>query len=210
MKKRMKSILIFLIVMLLLATICYFTWPDPGGRQLKNYGYFHEDDFCFCCSSVLLLEIPISFFISFVKKRKAICANKQELEKNKSAHLDEIKSLNREIAKSLFFVVIISIICVWVFLFIRTIFFTVNGTIEAKPIIYLYPEQETKVSVVLGNPQNITCSYPKYIDGWNVVAQPNGDLIDLKTGRNLYALYWEGKGTSSKNDFEDGFRIERW
>jgi len=62
----------------------------------------------------------------------------------------------------------------------------------AKPIIYLYPEEETKITVKLGYPNNITASYPKYINGWNVLAKPNGDLIDLDTNRKLYALYWEG------------------
>ena len=63
---------------------------------------------------------------------------------------------------------------------------------EMKPIIYLYPEEETEVTVTLGEPQNITCAYPAYGDGWTVVARPDGTLTDLKTGRNLYALYWEG------------------
>ncbi len=62
-----------------------------------------------------------------------------------------------------------------------------------KPIIYLYPTQTTEVSVKVGNPQNFTHTYPKYEDGWQVVARPNGDLTDIKTGRSLYALYWEGK-----------------
>ena len=60
-----------------------------------------------------------------------------------------------------------------------------------KPIIYLYPTKETRLSVKLGNKDNITCSYPNYIDGWNVMAKTNGDLKDLGTGRNLYSLYIE-------------------
>ena len=61
-----------------------------------------------------------------------------------------------------------------------------------KPIIYIYPTQEQNVSVKLGNPELLTCSYPQYEDGWNVLAKPNGDLVDLKNNMNLYALYWEG------------------
>lgn len=61
-----------------------------------------------------------------------------------------------------------------------------------KPIIYLYPEQETEVSVKLGHPEKLTTVYPKYNNGWQVLAQPNGDLVDLNTGRSQYALYWEG------------------
>lgn len=76
-----------------------------------------------------------------------------------------------------------------------------------KPIIYLYPETEQEVSVELGNPEKLSCSYPKYEDGWKVLARPNWDLTDLKTGRNLYALYWEGKNYHFSNA-KDGFMIK--
>ena len=62
----------------------------------------------------------------------------------------------------------------------------------AKPIIYLYPETITEVSIKLGHPNKLTTSYPHYTDGWNILAEPNGDLTDLATNRRLYALYWEG------------------
>ena len=62
---------------------------------------------------------------------------------------------------------------------------------------YLYPEKETEISVTLGYPERLTCSYPKYVGSWKVFAKPNGDLTDLKTGRNLYALYWEGKNKNN-------------
>lgn len=67
-----------------------------------------------------------------------------------------------------------------------------GGMVDYKPIIYLYPEEEIKLSVKLGKKDNITCSYPKYKNGWNVIAKPDGTLVDAETGRNLYALYWEG------------------
>ena len=63
---------------------------------------------------------------------------------------------------------------------------------EDKPIIYLYPEEETELSVKLGAPEKIVVSYPKYNGEWKVLARPDGSLVDLNTGRNLYALYWEG------------------
>ena len=78
----------------------------------------------------------------------------------------------------------------------------------AKPIIYLYPEEPTELSVSLGKPENVTCSYPKYNnDGWQVIAHPNGNLKDVNTGRNLYALYWEGI-TDNKVDFNEGFVVK--
>lgn len=76
-----------------------------------------------------------------------------------------------------------------------------------KPIIYLYPEESTELSVKLGKPENIICSYPEYNNGWNIVANPDGTLIDLNTGRNLYSLYWEGINTEEFN-IKDGFIVK--
>lgn len=76
-----------------------------------------------------------------------------------------------------------------------------------KPVIYLYPIEETEVTVKVGNPQNLTHTYPKYENEWRVLAKPNGDLKDLKTGRNLYALYWEGISTIEPN-MKEGFVVK--
>lgn len=78
----------------------------------------------------------------------------------------------------------------------------------AKPIIYLYPEEDISLTVELGNPEKLSCSYPKYCeDGWQVLAKPNGTLIDIKTNKELYALYWEGK-KNKKTEMTDGFVIK--
>ena len=77
-----------------------------------------------------------------------------------------------------------------------------------KPIIYMYPEEEIEISVKLGKPENITCSYPKYEDGWNVKASPDGKLVDLDTGRKLYSLYWEGIHDEPIN-LEEGFVVKK-
>ena len=82
-----------------------------------------------------------------------------------------------------------------------------GSVVDAKPIIYLYPEDETEVTVKVGNPQNLTHTYPKYENEWRVLAKPNGDLKDLKTGRNLYALYWEGINTVKPN-MKEGFIVK--
>lgn len=76
-----------------------------------------------------------------------------------------------------------------------------------KPIIYIYPEETINVNVTLGKPNKISCSYPEYIDGWNVIANPNGDLIDISTNNKLYALYWEGADLSSTIS-SDGFIVK--
>ena len=78
--------------------------------------------------------------------------------------------------------------------------------VDKKPIIYLYPEKETEITVKLGKPNNITSSYPEYNKGWTVIANPDGTLIDKTTGRKLYSLYWEGKHTEAFN-LDEGFVV---
>ena len=77
-----------------------------------------------------------------------------------------------------------------------------------KPIIYLYPKKTTETTVKLLNDERITCSYPKYVDGWNVLAEPNGDLIDLETGRNLYSLYYESESLKKFSVSKEGFIVK--
>ena len=74
-----------------------------------------------------------------------------------------------------------------------------------KPIIYIYPEKEMDVSIKLGNSHLITTSYPKYVNGWNVKASPNGNLE--YNGKNYYALYWEGKDYNAYESNE-GFIVK--
>ena len=80
----------------------------------------------------------------------------------------------------------------------------------AKPIIYIYPEEETEVNVKLNNDDKITCIYPEYDseNGWNVLAKPDGNLQDLNTGRNLYALYYESDAIEKAKVEEDGFVVK--
>ena len=81
--------------------------------------------------------------------------------------------------------------------------------IDDKPIIYLYPTDETEISVKLLKDNNLTCSYPKYQDKWNVLAQPNGNLKDLNTNRELYSLYYESKNEIEFKIENDGFIVKR-
>ena len=81
-----------------------------------------------------------------------------------------------------------------------------------KPILYLYPTADTNVTVKLGKPEELTVSYPAYntSTGWQVLAKPSGELVDLGSGRNLYALYYESN--LSDNEFkvnDDGFIVRR-
>lgn len=76
----------------------------------------------------------------------------------------------------------------------------------AKPVIYLYPERETKVSVNLTLDGRLTCTYPVYENGWTVAAQPDGTLVDAK-GRVYNYLYWEGE-TDARYDLSKGFCVK--
>ena len=76
---------------------------------------------------------------------------------------------------------------------------------EEKPVIYLYPETETRVTVKLDLPGELTCTYPAYDGGWVVTAAPDGTLTD-EHGRTYNYLYWEGEGTEAY-DFSKGFCV---
>ena len=74
-----------------------------------------------------------------------------------------------------------------------------------KPVIYLYPEKETQVSVDLTLDGKLTCTYPAYQDGWNVTAMPDGTLY--ANGQSYNYLYWEGQ-TNAVWDWSKGFCIK--
>ena len=76
---------------------------------------------------------------------------------------------------------------------------------EEKPVIYLYPETETRVTVKLDLSGELTCTYPAYDGGWVVTAAPDGTLTD-EHGRTYNYLYWEGEGTEAY-DFSKGFCV---
>ncbi len=75
-----------------------------------------------------------------------------------------------------------------------------------KPVIYLYPEAETEVSVKLTLDGRLTCTYPAYNSGWKVTAAPDGTLTDAK-GQTYNYLYWEGE-TNARWDMTEGFCVK--
>ena len=76
---------------------------------------------------------------------------------------------------------------------------------DAKPVIYLYPEQETTVSVSLDYAGTLTATYPAYEDGWTVTAEPDGTLHD-ENGNEYSYLFWEGENNTDY-DFSKGFCV---
>ena len=74
-----------------------------------------------------------------------------------------------------------------------------------KPVIYLYPEQETTVSVSLDYAGTLTATYPAYENGWTVTAEPDGTLYDENENEYSY-LFWEGENNTDY-DFSKGFCV---
>lgn len=63
---------------------------------------------------------------------------------------------------------------------------------EDKPVIYFYPKEDnTKVNVTLDFKGDLTCTYPTYNNGWDIIANKDGTIFD-KEGQSYNYLYWEG------------------
>ncbi len=77
-----------------------------------------------------------------------------------------------------------------------------------KPVIYLYPEEETLCSVKVELNGRLTCTYPEHGEsGWqNFTAQPDGTLV-FPDGKEYYCLYWEGISNMAP-DFSKGFCVK--
>ena len=71
-----------------------------------------------------------------------------------------------------------------------------------KPVVYLYPQNDTLVNVKVG--ADVVISEPQYPSGgWkNVLAQPNGDLT--YNGKKYGSLYWEGYGHGAYPNITSG------
>lgn len=77
-----------------------------------------------------------------------------------------------------------------------------------KPVIYLYPEENTLCSVKVELDGRLTCTYPEHGEnGWqNFTARPDGTLI-FPDGKEYYCLYWEGI-SNMLPDFSKGFCVK--
>lgn len=73
-----------------------------------------------------------------------------------------------------------------------------------KPVIYLYPQEEMEVDVEINPIGELFFTYPKYEDGWNVNAKPNGEIIHNEQQYNY--LFWESSQSIPINivDFSTG------
>ena len=85
--------------------------------------------------------------------------------------------------------------------------FGANTVDLKKPVIYLYPEKRTDISLTVEG-VNLTTTYPNYNNGWNVTAYPDGTLID-DNGRGYNYLYWEGKSNNFEVELLEGFVVSK-
>lgn len=60
-----------------------------------------------------------------------------------------------------------------------------------KPVIYLYPEEETKIDIQLETAGELSFTYPEYKDGWSVTADPQGNITYDNESFNY--LFWESE-----------------
>jgi len=77
-----------------------------------------------------------------------------------------------------------------------------------KPVIYLYPEKPTDVSVKVSPNGGFSKSEPAYDGGWRVLAKPDGELINHADGKTYPYLFWEGRGLDYRRPAK-GFVVER-
>lgn len=77
----------------------------------------------------------------------------------------------------------------------------------AKPVIYLYPEKPTAVTVHLELAGELEVTYPDYGNGWSVTAYPDGTLINHADGQEYSYLFWEGT-SKTEFDFSQGFVVK--
>ena len=80
--------------------------------------------------------------------------------------------------------------------------------VAKKPVIYLYPEQETEVHVELElTESDLHTTYPKYNNGWNVTAYPDGTLLNKADGSRHRYLFWDAVNCRTRFDFSNGFCV---
>ena len=94
-----------------------------------------------------------------------------------------------------------------------TVFFCVSSFLagcwvrgDEKPVIYLYPTEQTDITVELRYDGVLAFSYPAYNDGWSVTAYPDGTLINHDDNKEYSYLFWEGY-SECDYDLSSGFVI---
>jgi hypothetical protein len=88
----------------------------------------------------------------------------------------------------------------------KTFWFTVEISVK-EPVIYLYPTTEQQISVKLNFNGKFTSTYPEYKGGWEVIAHPDGTLLNLCDNKEYPYLIWEGILANNSWDMTKGFVV---
>ena len=80
-----------------------------------------------------------------------------------------------------------------------------------KPVIYIYPTHKMEVNVKVHNKGEFSCTYPKYEEeeGWNVIADTNGKLINKSNSKEYDSLFWEAYFTNPGFKLDSGFVLSK-
>lgn len=95
-----------------------------------------------------------------------------DFEKDSEETINENNAVQKFRRDIVMFLVIFNVLALLVAMFIPTPMY--------KPAIYLYPKQQTKINVKLSKTIFIKTNIPKYHNGWYVLANPNGKIVDLQ------------------------------
>ena len=78
-----------------------------------------------------------------------------------------------------------------------------------KPVIYLYPEEETDVHIKLElTGSELSTTYPRYNNGWDVTAYPDGTLLNKADGTHHRYLFWDSVNCRTRFDFSKGYCVQ--
>jgi len=80
-----------------------------------------------------------------------------------------------------------------------------------KPAIYLYPAQKSQITISHDFKGKLVNTYPVYTNNWTVIAEPNGNLLNVRDNRIYKYLFWDGVYSFSKEhyQFKSGFYVSR-
>jgi hypothetical protein len=131
--------------------------------------------------------------ISFGKKYRVLCSNADNFTEKETVSFSYTEENIKELEKNYFEVTVERI---------------GHYDKRVRPMIYLYPTEQTDINIKFKLNGKITDTFPDYRDGWNVTAYPDGKIIDKADGVEYPRLYWEGILDAEEYDFGKGFVVK--
>jgi len=79
-----------------------------------------------------------------------------------------------------------------------------------KPVIYLYPTETKNIKVRLDFNGRLISTYPSISNqnSWDVIANPDGKLINKADNKEYSYLFWEGRQYIHNYDLSSGFVVK--